>query len=153
MDSFKRILIKQLESYKFYLSAEDSFCPDYITNEFYRALELDVVPIVYGGADYAQFAPLHSYINVVDFGSPKELAEYLHLLAGNEALYSKYFDWKKEWEVVKRPHSGWCNLCAKLNDPKSVTETKIYENISKWWFDDIPCFPGTSFLESVMKTN
>ena len=146
--------LKQLlDNYKFYFSAENSLCPDYVTEKFYRALESDVIPIVYGGADYAQYAPPHSYIHVADFGSPKELADYLHFLAGNEAMYNRYFDWKEEWEVVKRPLNGWCDLCAKLNDPESSKETKIYESISKWWFDDIPCLPGKSFIGSVIKKN
>jgi len=46
-----------LDSYKFYVSAENSLCPDYVTEKFYRALGRDVVPIVYGGADYSQYAP------------------------------------------------------------------------------------------------
>jgi len=68
-------------------------------------------------------------------------------------MYNKYFDWKKEWEVVKRPLNGWCDLCAKLNDPESSKKIKIYESISKWWFDDIPCLPGKSFIDSVIKKN
>ena len=124
-----------------------------MTEKLYRAFRWGVIPIVYGGADYAQYAPPHSYIHVSDFKSTKELADYLHLLADNEAIYNKYFDWKKDWEFVGRPLNGWCDLCAKLNDPESSTEIKTYENVSKWWYDDIPCYPGSSFLDSLMKTS
>jgi len=134
-----------LDYYKFYFSAENSLCPDYISEKFYRALSMDVVPVVYGGADYSQYAPLHSYINVADFETPKDLANYLIMLDKNEALYLKYFEWKKDWEVVKRPTDGWCDLCRKLNDP--MEPTKIYSDMVQWWFDDVPCHPGTSFLK------
>jgi hypothetical protein len=37
---------KLLDDYKFYIAAENSICPDYITEKFYRALEMGVVPVV-----------------------------------------------------------------------------------------------------------
>jgi alpha-1,3-fucosyltransferase len=134
-----------LDYYKFYLSAENSLCPDYISEKFYRALSMDVIPVVYGGADYSQYAPLHSYISVADFKTPKDLANYLILLDKNDALYLKYFEWKKDWEVVRRPTDGWCELCRKLNDPNEPI--KSYADMVQWWFDDVPCYPGTSFLK------
>jgi alpha-1,3-fucosyltransferase len=137
-----------LEQYKFYIAAENSLCPDYITGEFYRALINNVIPIVYGGADYTQYAPSNSYINIADFKSPKDLSEYLLLLSSNEALYSKYFQWKKEYELNwKPPTAGWFDLCEKLNDP--TEKKKSYENLSKWWHDDVPCFKGSSFLSLI----
>ncbi len=135
-----------LDEYKFYLSAENSLCADYVSEKFYRALRRDIIPVVYGGADYSAYAPPHSYIHVADFPSPKELAEYLMLLDKNQALYLKYFDWKKDYEVVRWPQDGWCDLCAKLNDPQEPS--KSYESVAKWWYDDVPCYPGTSFLRT-----
>ena len=82
-------------TYKFYLSFENAFCPDYVTEKLFNALRYDVVPIVMGGADYSKFAPPNSYINVIDFQSPKHLADYLKLLNENDDLYAHYFNWKK----------------------------------------------------------
>jgi alpha-1,3-fucosyltransferase len=62
---------KLLDSYKFYVAAENALCPDYVTEKFYRALAADIVPIVYGGADYSPYAPPSSYIDAGDFKSPK----------------------------------------------------------------------------------
>ena len=137
-----------LDGYKFYLSAENSLCPDYVSEKFYRALEQNVVPVVYGGADYTQYAPPHSFINVADFKTPKQLADYLKLLDSNDSLYLRYFEWKKDWEVVKRPLGGWCDLCEKLNDSKEPV--KSYADMAKWWFDDVPCYPGESYLNKVL---
>jgi alpha-1,3-fucosyltransferase len=133
-----------LMNYKFYLAAENSLCPDYVTEKFYRGFLNDVVQVVYGGADYSHYAPPHSYINIADFKSPKALADYLLMLDNNDALYKKYFEWKKNVEVINRPLNGWCNLCEKLNNP--TQKRKSYENVAKWWYDDIPCLAGSSFI-------
>jgi hypothetical protein len=137
-----------LDEYKFYLSAENSLCADYVSEKFYRALKTDIIPVVYGGADYAAYAPPHSYIHVADFASPKQLAEYLLLLDKNEALYLKYFEWKKDYDVLRGPLDGWCDLCAKLNDPQEPA--KVYESMAEWWYDDVPCYPGESFIKTVL---
>lgn len=133
-----------LESYKFYIAAENSIRPDYVTEKFYRALGAGAVPIVYGGADYSAYAPPYSFIHAADFESPKALADYLMLLDRNPGLYSRYFEWKKDWQVVRNPVDGWCNLCEKLNDPQR--KPKSYENIGKWWYDKVPCLPAASLL-------
>ena len=137
-----------LDDYKFYLAAENSLCPDYISEKFYRALAMDIVPIVYGGADYTDYAPPHSFINIADFKTPKDLAEYLALLDKNDALYMEYFQWKKHYVVVKNPMKGWCDLCEKLNDPNVQKQSKTYENIADWWVRKFPCYPGSSFLQN-----
>jgi alpha-1,3-fucosyltransferase len=138
---------KLLKYYKFYISAENAICADYVTEKFYRALEMGVIPIVYGGADYSAYAPTHSYINAADFESPKALSDYLLLLDHNPRLYSKYLDWKKDWEVIRYPLDSWCDLCEKLNAPSLGRQhTKIYENIAHWYDSKVPCLPGTSLI-------
>ena len=88
--------------YKFYLSFENSLCRDYITEKMYNILDLDMVPIVYGAADYAELFPPHSYIDALKY-SPQELSKYLDLLDKNDTLYSEYFWWKPyyKWELSK----------------------------------------------------
>ena len=137
-----------LNSYKFYIAAENSICPDYVTEKFYRALENGLVPVVYGGADYKDFAPPHSYINVADFRSPKELAEYLNLLDKNDFLYLEYFRWKEHYTVEPRPRIGWCQLCQKLNDPS--VPAKSYKGLVSYWFDQVPCLDGKIFLDWII---
>ena len=133
-----------LDEYKFYIAAENSLCPDYVTEKFYRALSHGVVPVVYGGADYTQYGPPHSYVNVANFRSPKELAEYLLLLDKNDALYMEYFRWKEYYVVDPFPRVGWCQLCEKLNDP--LEPIKSYESVARYWYDSVPCVNGSTFL-------
>ena len=72
-----------------------------MTEKFYKALSISVVPIVMGGADYAARAPPRSYINVLDYESPQQLAEYLLHLASNEEEYQQYFWWKVSSEYSR----------------------------------------------------
>lgn len=68
------------QDYKFYLSFENSFCDDYVTEKFFSILQLEVVPIVFGGSDYSAMAPPFSYINAQDFDTAHQLADYLKKL-------------------------------------------------------------------------
>lgn len=124
--------------YKFYLAFENSWCPDYVTEKFYRPLYYDTVPIVMGGADYDLFSPPNSIINVKDFESPKRLAEYLLMLDESDELYDKYFDWKIDFTVELHPMDGWCDLCKFAHhNPQPLV--KIYRDIKKWWMEDGKC--------------
>ncbi len=143
-DCFK----KKMPQYKFMLSSENSLCPDWIAQRFYRALKYGAVPVVYGVADYSAYAPPNSYIHAAEFASPKDLADYLLLLDRNDALYAKYFEWRKDWEVDRKPMIGWCELCEKLNDPS--LPAKSYADLSKWWFQHGPCHPTEDFLNRLL---
>ncbi|XP_046454714.1 4-galactosyl-N-acetylglucosaminide 3-alpha-L-fucosyltransferase FUT6-like [Daphnia pulex] len=123
--------------YKFYLAFENSWCPDYVTEKFYRTLQFDTVPIVLGGAEYDRFAPPHSFINALDFSSPKQLAEYLLLLNSSEELYAGYFQWKNHYRVSLPAMDGWCDLCRMAHD--ETLPAKVYPDIKQWWIDDGPC--------------
>ena len=120
--------------YKFYLAFENSWCPDYVTEKFIRPLFHDAVPIVLGGADYSHFGPPHSYINARDFASPKALADHLILLNNSDTLYASYFDWKKDFRVVKTDMTGWCDLCQLAHNDS--LPTKVYPDIKRWWMLD-----------------
>ena len=69
------------ESYKFYLSFENSLCKDYATEKLFRALNSDLVPVVMGGANYSNIVPPKSVVNVQDFSSPELLGKELKRLA------------------------------------------------------------------------
>ncbi|VDO08582.1 unnamed protein product [Rodentolepis nana] len=90
-------------NYKFYLSFENSNCRQYITEKVQRnALSNGMVPIVLGAykEDYENVLPPHSYINVDDFDSIQELAEYLQFLDKNDTAYAQYFAWTKHGRII-----------------------------------------------------
>lgn len=59
------------KSYKFYLSFENSLCRDYVTEKFYQPLLYNMIPIVYGSANYSALYPElnSSYIDTRHFAS------------------------------------------------------------------------------------
>ncbi len=91
----------------------------------------DVVPIVMGARkeDYAAKAPPHSYIHVEDFPTPRELAQYIHILDKNNTLYNQYFGWKESGEFVNTKY--WCRICALLN--QKDMPRMWYSDIEEWW--------------------
>ncbi|XP_035775611.1 glycoprotein 3-alpha-L-fucosyltransferase A-like [Anopheles albimanus] len=130
--------------YKFYLAFENSNCKDYITEKFFvNALTRNVLPIVMGARpeDYEASSPLKSYLHVDEFASPKELAEYLHLLDRNDELYNSYFKWKGTGEFINTYY--WCRVCAMLHDDASFRKPKWYEDINDWWRGPGVCTNGS----------
>lgn len=121
------------KNYKFYLSFENAICEDYITEKLYNLLEYNIIPVVYGGGNYTKFTPPYSVIDVNDFQTIPQLADYLNYLSNNPIEYLKYFQWKKHFTVNSslRRKDILCKLCEKLHN--KPTERKIYENISDWW--------------------
>ena len=134
-------------AYKFVLAFENSVCEDYVTEKLYNHLKLNVVPVVFGGSNYSYYAPPYSIIDATQF-TPKELADYLLLLDGNDHLYNEYFRWKKDYYI--EAHDGIpliCDLCDKLNRPEWVEEKKVYDHVDQWFQNS--CFPPYNGNESV----
>ena len=130
------------KKYKFWLSFENSICKDYITEKFFEPLRYGMVPVVYGyGPSYDEVAPKGSYINALDFPSPKHLANYLHHLHTHPQEYLRYFSWRKRFrlptvdEVLIGDSIGknfCCRLCEKLHKTDLKTERKWYSSPGNW---------------------
>ena len=114
----------------FYLAFENSICTDYVTEKFYGTLEMDIVPIVMGGANYSTIAPPGSYIDVNDFSSPEDLAKELKRLSNAKEEYLNFFRWKANTEVLNGYNEMGCNLCKALHESKP---TKSYQDLGAWW--------------------
>lgn len=118
-------------NYLFYLSFENTFCEDYVTEKLYNLLTRNIVPIVYGLGNYKQLAPPNSVINTGDFKTIKDLANYLIYLKNNPMEYLKYFEWKRDFIVNTSLRSYvMCDLCKKLH---TDGEVKVYKDLNKWW--------------------
>uniref|UniRef100_A0A1B0EUU0 Fucosyltransferase n=1 Tax=Lutzomyia longipalpis TaxID=7200 RepID=A0A1B0EUU0_LUTLO len=124
------------EKYFFYFSFENSLCKDYLTEKVFNVMKYNVVPVVYGGANYSHHLPPHSYIDANDFATATELANYLKYLASNPHEYVKYFWWKTHYRTVSTVKS-YSNLCKKLHE--YITEsrmgqfTRTYRDINSWF--------------------
>ncbi len=139
------------ENYLFYLSFENSFCKDYVSEKLGRILQLNVVPIVLGGANYSdpQVAPPHSVIEALSFKSPRDLAEYLITLSKNRKKYRSYFEWKRNYTVSNTQLStSFCKLCRLLHKP--VRQRHVVYNITQWWAGNGTC-RKSSFMNELAK--
>ena len=133
---------RMLESkYKFYLSFENSICEEYVTEKFFEIMTRDIVPIVYGGADYNRIAPRHSFIDAMQF-TPEALAQYLRILDANDGLYNEFFWWKRHYKVEAGLHQmarrGFCDLCKKLHQDQSAS--KYYPDLAAEWHPHKKCW-------------
>lgn len=126
---------KLSNDYYFYLSFENSICPDYVTEKFFSILNYPIVPAVFGGADYDKFAPPNSYINSLKFESPQKLAEYLKHLIDHPEEYKRYFDWKSRFKQEYEHYS--CQICRLLNTKKDTFS--VWKDLISWWFKEAPC--------------
>jgi len=124
----------KLQKHKFYLSFENSYCQDYVTEKLYQnALENGIVPVVLSGANFSDpsVIPPGSFINAQDFPSVKDLAEYMKKVGGNRTLYSNYFRWHSNYTIVLATDDvKWCDVCKKLDTDR---KTKVYNNIEYWY--------------------
>eukprot|EP00111_Clytia_hemisphaerica_P004180 TCONS_00011973-protein len=128
-----------LKTYKFYLSFENGVCTDYITEKYWRYLELGLVPIVLGGADYSnpKLVIPGSFIDASKFKTVKDLAKYVEYLDKNDTAYNEYFTWKQKYKIWHPPTGDWpfesymmCEICKKLF---SNLPPKVYTKLSNFW--------------------
>ena len=119
--------------YKFYLPFENSVCTDYVTEKFFEILAHDLVPVVYGGANYSKLAPPHSFIDAMKL-TPLQLARYLHKLSSNDTLYNEYFWWKEHYTVEagmeQMVRRAYCDLCRKLHEDSAI---QTYDDVDNYW--------------------
>ncbi|VDO00740.1 unnamed protein product [Rodentolepis nana] len=108
---------------------------EYVSSDTELNFSNGMVPIVLGAyrEDYENVLPPHSYINVDDFDSIQELAEYLQFLDKNDTAYAQYFAWTKHGRIIKlnRPDCRLCGVMRNINegnmllrkpDPKLFTD-------------------------------
>lgn len=87
--------LETIASYHFTLALENAIGEDYVTEKFFDPLVVGSVPIYLGAPNVAAFAPGEQcFINVADFPTPRALADYLLVLAEDEAAYAAYLTWK-----------------------------------------------------------
>lgn len=120
------------KDYYFWFAFENSLCVDYVTEKLFTALNYSIIPVVFGGVDYAQIAPPGSFIDALSFDTPRHLADHLNKTARNFTLYERYFEWKTRYTPQTAAFSDYCALCNSLHNPMFRLKT-VYSNISQWW--------------------
>jgi Glycosyltransferase family 10 (fucosyltransferase) C-term/Fucosyltransferase, N-terminal len=96
-DKRRETKLETIANYKFTLAFENSISRDYVTEKFFDPLIVGSVPVYRGAPNIAEFAPgEHCHIDAAQFKGPRELAEYLLFVAGNQAEYERYLAWKEK---------------------------------------------------------
>ncbi len=133
--------LKTLRRYKFYLAFENANCVDYITEKYwFTPLQNNIVPVVLGGGNYSDrnLAVPGSFINVMDFKTVKDLADYLLMLDKNDTAYNEYFSWKKRYYLDEAP-SWMCKMCAMLNDDSLPRKTYDHQHFQRFYGRETNC--------------
>ena len=120
-------------SYKFVIAIENSNCEDFVTEKFVDAIASTAIPIVASQnhkPDYLRFAPRYSFINIYDYKSVEELANYLHYLSANETAYNKYLWYRPQpkgvWSHRLSSRSGCSRrCCSHLGSGRDTTNPAI----------------------------
>ncbi|XP_063384347.1 alpha-(1,3)-fucosyltransferase C-like [Cydia fagiglandana] len=119
--------------YYFYLSFENAFAEDYVTEKLLTALNNDAVPIVLGGSNYTRFLPPGSYIDA-RLHEPESLAHVMADIIANPSKYHEFFRWRNHYKYSEPEQiEDVCNLCSALNDESMVTMKSTYPHFRSWW--------------------
>ncbi|KAI3411007.1 hypothetical protein GPALN_003091 [Globodera pallida] len=125
---------RQMDNHLFYFAFENSVCPQYITEKFWRSLRKLTVPVVLRRAVFSGIdIPPNAFIAADDFGTVKELAQYLTSLRNDTERYLSHFEWTKTYR--KSPYSyrfsPLCTLCQMLHKKRNLSKNTI--DLNKFW--------------------
>ncbi|XP_063375065.1 alpha-(1,3)-fucosyltransferase C-like [Cydia amplana] len=110
------------EQYYFYLSFENSFSEDYVTEKLLTALENYAVPVVYGGANYTRFMPDGIYLHAGKLNVP-DLAKQMNDIIKDKDRYYSFFKWRNHYSYHTK--ENLCVMCAMLNDDTLVKKATV----------------------------
>ena len=87
-----------------------------------------------GGANYTELAIPGSYINVLDFKTVKDLADYLHYLDRNSTAYNEYFKWRQKYRKITL--QTFCSFCEVLS---SEIDLRGHTELTDFWVTQGKC--------------
>jgi hypothetical protein len=135
-------------NYKFYLSFENAFCREYVTEKLHGILAINVIPIVMGSADYTNMLPRGTYVDVSAYASPKDLAAYLSEIDRSDEMYNAFIRCKFSHECrgVDRVRFH-CKLCEYLHLHRY--ERQHVHHAQRFWSVRRRCTPPHEFYRGV----
>lgn len=89
--------------YKFVIAIENAACDDYVTEKFWRAIHLGVVPIYFGSPSIRHWMPnAKSAILLEDYPTPKLISHHINELMQDDELYEEYLEHKTKGRITNR---------------------------------------------------
>jgi len=133
--------------YFFYLAFENSLCVDYVTEKFWRTLQLDVVAVVLGAANYSRLVPPGVHVDVRDFRSPRHLADRLReLMTRDLDTYADMLERKRRLNCSSNDDDFQTKLCRYLYETQGKTRTT---DLHVSWNDRVMCAMPRTFYRGV----
>ena len=120
------------KEFKFYLALENSLCRDYATEKLFNFFfhDLPMIQIVYGAPNLHEYIPKGTFINVMDYNSPNELAKDLMRIGSNETIYTQFLKEKDKYTAERfKWEEVLCPMCVKLHEADS---SKVISDINTW---------------------
>lgn len=129
---WNRAATEQVRKHKFYLAFENSDCSYYSTEKLERAFLTGLIPVVLGSPQASLFVPNnHSAIYVREYPNMKAVADRLHAINNDDALFESYLSYRgnrsgidvsfqKRWFEPKYPRA--CRLCDMLRRKQYSTQ-------------------------------
>ncbi|XP_060598772.1 alpha-(1,3)-fucosyltransferase C-like [Ruditapes philippinarum] len=137
-----RTLYERIDKYyKFYLSFENNFCLDYVSEKFFNYISLDTILIVRGGLNYSKHFDKNAFIDASSFSSVKSLANYMLSVSNDVKLFTKFLQAKDKYIVNGTPGYSravsTCRLCEHMNNKDKYIRT--YKDIADY-LENGTCF-------------
>uniref|UniRef100_A0A6B2LFR0 Fucosyltransferase n=1 Tax=Arcella intermedia TaxID=1963864 RepID=A0A6B2LFR0_9EUKA len=129
-----------MSQHKFCLAVENVMdLEDWVTEKVYHGLIAGCVPVYWGAPNIEEYLPCKNcVIHVRDFGSVKELADYLIYLDKNPEEYEKYLEYKREPMELKpmlqaSKRFSFCAACKILSEAKKTGKkpTKLIYSLNQ----------------------
>ncbi|VDH90500.1 glycoprotein 3-alpha-L-fucosyltransferase [Mytilus galloprovincialis] len=125
------------ETYRFYLSFENSLCKDYLTEKILTMYRngMNFIPIVRGAPNAGDYLPQKTYIATSEFESPQQLATFLKKIGSDKTRYISYLKEKDKYfdDGSGGLKAGFCDICYRLNVRKQ--KPKIMD-LNKWLWEN-----------------
>lgn len=133
---FTQELADLVKDYKFFLSFENSLCPDYVTEKFFKYFSYDLIQVVRGGVDYDKLLPNDTFINTAKFPDAKTVAQHLIDVGSDPTRFTHYLRRKDMYDAYTENFTyknSMCELCRKLNHKQLYRNSyaDIHEYVQK----------------------
>lgn len=85
-----------VRKYAFVTAFENSYYPGYVTEKLWEPLKLGSLPIYQGAPNVRLMFPERSFINVDDFATHDDLADYIEFLIEDKYEYDQHHTWREK---------------------------------------------------------
>ena len=136
-----------IRDYFFYLSFENTFCKDYVTEKVFSWFNEDIITVVRGEETNRNYLPKGTYIDTWDFKNPVQLSEFLNILSRDEKRYTAYLKRKDYFRAQKKgrtEQNAYCELCKRLNNLDKYRQS--IQEIYAWWGKNACTRPSDLYL-------